>query len=390
MLLKEFAAQLGIDSYPEILEQTYEENRKLGMDIADPAILDALEKEYHLFGEYYALLRELTLALKQDPARREWGNAVTACLKLFPMTKKIPTPKSDETPLGDFLPLLILIPHLPSVASLYRGYGFSKEEVERILRSFANIIDATKRRTGRPGYNKSYFNWQKKYVQGILFRFGSFNYELKPFDGAVLLRHRGTGEIRPLVTEGVFHRDGMILGSAGFEDETDSFSASFSETDEFWEANVVKDGLVLPQKEAYSKKEWEMLLSPEDPVISVHIPAQTDLSPEAVEKSYTDGMQFVAEYFPDFCPKAYYCDSWLLDPNLTDILGEKSKIVAFQNRYVKWPIRSAGKEVFSFVFVGFKGEISELPENTSLERGLKKRYLEGKYIHSYQGAFFLS
>ena len=233
-------------------------------------------------------------------------------------------------------------------------------------------------------------NWQKKYVQGILFRFGSFNYELKPFDGAVLLRHRGTGEIRPLVTEGVFHRDGMVLGSAGFEDETDSFSASFSETDEFWEANVVKDGLVLPQKEAYSKKEWEMLLSPEDPVISVHIPAQTDLSPEAVGKSYEEGMDFVGKFFPDFQPKAYYCDSWLLDPNLTDILGEKSKIVAFQNRYVKWPIRSAGKEVFSFVFVGFKGEISELPENTSLERGLKKRYLEGKYIHSYQGVFFLT
>ena len=376
-----------IADYPEQLESAYERLDELKIDISCPDALDAVEKEFGIFGEYYGTLRELTLALKKDPDRLLWGNVVATCIRLYPNAKS-PLPLTDKTPLGDFYPLLVLMPLLPGVAPLYRSRGFSEDEVKAVMESFVRIIENTKKRTGRPGYTQSYFTWQKKYVKGILFRFGSFNYELRSFGAAYVLKHRTTGEIVPCPTAGSFHRDGMVLGSAGFTDEEGSFEATFEETETDYIAYPARNSLVSSVPETFSKKEWECVLSPGDPTISVHIPAGVDLSPETVEKCYREGFDFTEKHFPDFQPKAYYCDSWLLDPNLETILGEKSKITQFMKSYTKWPFSSAGKEVFSFVFVGFNGELSELPENTSLERGLKKRYLDGKFIHAYQGVLF--
>ena len=387
MKLKKIAERLGVANYPEQFELAYERLDELKIDISCPDALDALEKEFGLFGEYCSTIRELTLALKNDPDRLLWGNVVATCIRLYPEAKS-PLPKTDETPLGDFYPLLVLMPLIPSVAPLYRSYGFPEEEVKDIVGSFARIIAATKKRTGRPGYTQSYFTWQKKYAKGILFRFGSFNYELRTFSGAYILKNRSTGEILPCPATGCFHRDGMVLGSAGFTEEEGSFYASFEETETAYIAYPARDSLVSSVPETFSKKEWECVLSPDDPTISVHIPAGVDLSPETVERCYREGLDFTEKHFPDFQPKAYYCDSWLLDPNLENMLGEKSKITQFMKSYTKWPFLSAGREIFSFIFVGFKGELSELPENTSLERGLKQRYLDGKFIHAYQGVLF--
>lgn len=145
---------------------------------------------------------------------------------------------------------------------------------------------------------------------------------------------------------------------------------------------------IVNQARTYPKSEWACVLRPGDNVISVHIPQATDLSPETVEKSYREGLEFVGKFFPDFSPKAYYCKSWLLDPHLEEILGIKSKISQFMNGFTKWPGKSEGKEVFSFVFTGFKGDLKDLPENTSLERGIKQRYLAGDHIHGYCGVLF--
>ena len=70
---------------------------------------------------------------------------------------------------------------------------------------------------------------------------------------------------------------------------------------------------------------------------------------------------------------------------LADILGPESKIVQYGNRFVRYPVMSAGREVFSFVFPPNITDLNELPENTRLERGLKKLYLSGGYIHAFYG-----
>lgn len=390
MKFQEIAAQLGVTEYPEVMDAVYENLAKERVEICDTALIRQLEKEYALFDEYYEKVLEGANAVAADPVRKAWGETAATALKTGAVkaAREIPTPVSDETIAADMLPLLILIPFIPATAALYQKMGFDEEEVLRVVKSFGSCIKATEARTGRPGYNRSYFNWQGLYLRGALFRFQSFNYELKELPCGYILRNRADGRIQPLMSGEKFHRSGMSIEAAGFTDEEGSFETTFTETEDAYIGYPAIDNLVVNRKETFPKAEWECVLRPGDHVVSVHIPAKTDLSPEAVEKSYKEGLEFIDQYFPDFKPKAYFCKSWLMDPHLEEILGSESKIAKFQNGFTRWTGSSGGTEIFGFVFVGFKGEYKDLPEDTSLMRGLKKRYLAGNYIHGYNGVLF--
>lgn len=390
MKFQEIAEQLGVKDYSEKLIEVYENLDQVCVDPCDPALIQEVEQEYHVLKEYYDLAQKAAAEIKEDPVRYAWAKTVATAIKTGAVQngKEIPTPTSDATPAGDWMPLLMLLPNLPDVEAFYQKLGFGEEEVERILVSFYNCINATKARMGRPGYNRGYFNWQLIYVRGELFRFQSFNYELKKLPEGYILKNRSTGEIQPLMSEGPYHRSGMVLGSGGFEDEEGSFEVSFTETEEAYLGYPAINNLAVNEKRSYPKSEWELVLRPGDHVVSVHIPAKTDLSPEAVEKSYKEGLEFIDQFFPDFKPKAYFCKSWLLNPTLTEMLGEQSKIAQFQNGFTKWPGKSDGTEIFGFVFVGFKGDYKDLPEDTTLMRKLKAHYLEGKRILGTCGILF--
>ena len=50
---------------------------------------------------------------------------------------------------------------------------------------------------------------------------------------------------------------------------------------------------------------------------------------------------------------------------------------------------TSGAAVFSFVFVRKPANLEDLEENTSLQRKVKKMYLEGDCIHTFSGAIFV-
>lgn len=390
MKFQEIAVALGVEKYSEKLIEVYENLDQVCVDPCDKALIESIEKEYHVLKEHYETVLKAAEEIKNDPIRYAWAKTVTTAIKtgVLQNGKEIPTPASDETLAGDWMPLLMLLPSIPDVQACYRKLGFDEDEVNRIIQSFYNCIGATEKRSGRPGYNRSYFNWQLIYVRGALFRFQSFNYELKDHPYGYILKNRNDGTIQPVMDGGKYHRSGMSIGAAGFEDEEGAFEATFTETEDAYIGHPAVDYLIAKEPVTYPKSEWECVLRPGDHVVSVHIPAKTDLSPEAVEKSYKDGLEFIDKFFPDFKPKAYFCKSWLMDPHLEEILGSESKIAKFQNGFTRWTGESGGQEIFGFVFVGFKGDYKDLPEDTSLMRGLKKRYLEGKYIHGYNGVLF--
>ena len=87
--------------------------------------------------------------------------------------------------------------------------------------------------------------------------------------------------------------------------------------------------------------------------------------------------------------RVVFCASWLLNPRLKQILGAQSRIVQFGECFVKYPIQDAGVGVLNFVFDKVPDDLTDLPENTSLQRKLKKLYLEGDCIHTYSGAIYV-
>ncbi len=118
------------------------------------------------------------------------------------------------------------------------------------------------------------------------------------------------------------------------------------------------------------------------PVLDVHIPeAEGPLTPERCDESFARAKPFFDSHVPGHGAEHFACLSWLLDPQLTEILAEGTNILGFQRRFksldVKMPIPSF---IFRFVFHDVGGErddgtvpdglLDALPADTRLRRGI--------------------
>lgn len=277
--------------------------------------------------------------------------------------------------------------NLPRMRNGYLNRGFSVEEVERMMGCFGGSLNSSMYREGVFGYNLTYIWWTGLFITNEIFKFGDKEFELRTYTNKVTwLRHKETLEIRPLLMGGAIHKSGNILGSGGCTDEEGSFKVTFEETETAFIGNKIEDGLVYPETMTYEKKDWNLFLKPGDPVIAFHFPNKADISVEGLNAFFRDGLQAIRERYPEYKPVCYSCSSWLLDTKMQRFLKPTSNIVGFQNMMYTVPQKSDGMGVFGFVLPpSLKDDFSALPENTSLERGLKKLYLDGDRIYNRFG-----
>jgi len=246
------------------------------------------------------------------------------------------------------------------------------------------------RHDGVPGYNL--LDWFQLAIDSKLFRIGRLEFEIfANFSGRACVFENGTGDRIALAHDLPLHRSGNALGSAGYHDENGAWTPMITETDSAWSGHPVEqDGTVANRTVTLSKASWYKILSKGDPVISIHIPAGGGLTPELVDESIQEAKSFFATYFPDYDYKAFCCYSWLMDPQLVELLGKKSNIAKFNLRFSKLVRKSPGNGVLNFIFLKPDNnfDLHSLPERTTLERKIKQHYLDGKFIYEQIGYFF--
>lgn len=380
MELRKIADKLGIRTYPEALETV------VPVDICDEARIVALQEEFDLFGEYYEEVLSEARKVSKDPELRAWGEAIAGYAFQASITEFRSTPfPLPEDGVG-FLPLLVQLPMVPVAVADYHSRGFSDEIIRTLLKTYKGCMDVVYSKTGKRGLNRTYFNWVMLYSKALIFRYMGFQFEVKAFpEQAVILKNQETGALVPLLRQSVVHKSGMILGAAGCEDTDGSWTAEFLETEEGYYGYPAVNGKVSGEKVFYPKDQWACALQPGQFVLSAHLPKGMDISKENVDEAFRTVKEIANQWYPDYEITALYCGSWLLDPALADILGADSKIAAYGARFARYPLMSAGREVFTFVFPPNVTDLNTLPENTRLERGLKKLYLSGGHIHAFAG-----
>jgi hypothetical protein len=124
-----------------------------------------------------------------------------------------------------------------------------------------------------------------------------------------------------------------------------------------------------------------------DWVVSTHIPEAGPLTPEAVAESLGWARTFFAEHFGDYPTRLFHCHSWLLDPQLVEVLPAESNMVRFQQL---WQLRGEGREADAdAIFFVFRrrGEVDHdrLPRDTSLQRAIIDRILDGGHWYVWGG-----
>ena len=130
--------------------------------------------------------------------------------------------------------------------------------------------------------------------------------------------------------------------------------------------------------------EYEILS--EHKVISVHIPSDSLLEPELVDASVEQARAFFKTYYPECAEYPMWCESWLLSPELKKLLPENSRILSFQQRFRIEKVIEDAPDHFEWLFAtSADTPLSQLRENTSLQRSAKGHLLAGGKIGVAEG-----
>jgi len=392
MTFERITQALGIEHYPEKMEKIYREVEKGAAPLFDRELIDRHHRERELFGQYY----DAVVAGYEDILKKPEAYAYAQVAARFMQqassreeAKTIPLPAPDGSPALDMLPLFIELPMALRGMEEFQKRGVSREDADAMItRVFRSDIAVNVRRHGRPGLDQLYFNWIMLYLYGMIFPCQGFLFNI----GAAgkiyyVLKNKNDGRVAVLLDDRDVHRCGKILGSAGLEDTEGSFHTVVTQTEDGWSGYPADEkGLIRNECRFYPKTEWELVVQPGDNVLAIHLPAGMRLEKEATREAIRAAFRHAKEYYSEYDVKALHCGSWLLNPELEEVLGKASNIVAFGSLFHLHPQKCAGKGVFNFVFrTSVNPDLATLPEDTRLQRWLKAKYLAGGYHHNFGG-----
>ncbi|NEG89539.1 hypothetical protein GFD25_05965 [Bifidobacterium aerophilum] len=120
-------------------------------------------------------------------------------------------------------------------------------------------------------------------------------------------------------------------------------------------------------------------------VVSMHIPSDARLDPDHCDLSIAKSRAFFARFFPEWAQLPYACESWLLSPALNELLPSSSHILAFQHRFDILETNPDAQDWREWVFRRSPLPVEALPEDTSLQRNMKRFLLDGGKVGTGTG-----
>ena len=389
MELKDLATALGIETYPNALEKVYENLSENDQLICDLDFIKALHEKYDLLGDYYDIVIEGAKDLSGKKNLLTWATLTYAYRKDVSRfeAKKMPLPQSDGSPAGEMFPVLVVIREVPDMVNRYRSRGLNQSQIKKNLENIRINLWVHKITQGTVSLNKSLFDWLMLYTKALIFDHKGFNYQPTVWEyNSMVLKNKKTAEHVIVMINGRFAKNGLILGSAGVQDEKGAFGAEFNEFPDCFFGHRSTNGRVQPTLEKFEKTEWKAVLRPGDDVVALHIPRNTNLDPDYVSESFEEGLALAKKFYPELSPKCIVCHSWLMDPMLAYILGPDAKLSKFTTRFMKHPTMDAsGAGCLGYVWPGEKAPVETYSEKTTLQRGIKKLMLEGDFIRNTTG-----
>lgn len=396
MTLEQLKEALSLSSLPEYFNDVYPKVKDT-YEMRSALILseDYIEK---ILTEVSALLPYINL-IKDAAARirKNYAMRLLICILEYRVkTEERPNTADYEEVCGDgieydFLHLFPALSTMPDSAEYMRKRGVPEDIITASLREYDFCVETCIKKLGRPAFTMDRLGWIMQVVRNNLIRIGRFKYEMpcKRLSCIKVYKNKN-GEITTLSDGADVHASGRILGTVGYTDEFGSFHSLVTETDSEIVGYPVVDGLIKKETVTLKKSEWELCLTPDDDVIPVHIPPNEGFDHDTCEDSYARAREIFDTYYPDKPYKAFHCRTWLMSIDLKKVLKPTSNILDFQKKYTLYPTISKGVWIFENVFPAQGGiaNLENLTESTSLQREVKKLYLNGGYIHECSGFFF--
>ncbi len=293
---------------------------------------------------------------------------------------------------------------LPYTEKEYQRRGIPAGVFDETMSDFGLWMFYIYERTGCWGFDR--FMWIWRHLVGELFRLGRLQYALEDFEyGIHAFRQKATGQVLLLADPDMPLRpDGYALGAGQAprgQDERPPKLASplpegawqpvFSEEAGGWRGHPVSPyGYALRREASLPRAEWELLLSPGDPVLDIHIPRYAPFTPAACQDSLRRAFDFFPSQYPQRPFKATFCHTWFFTAQLQQILPPESNIVRFQREFYLFPFPGGPGFLWSFAFSETEFDPATAPRDTSLRRAVLDWLGEGKELFDLPGVLFHS
>ena len=401
LTLEQLMEQVGCPMYPErwklIFDEAMQKYEREGCPLASWDFYEKLNDEFGCFEEYGYVYKAAVEQLANEELLQRFLVLLTMALadkenkKADLMEFKRPTTPEGKEPVAyEMATALALCTQFAETAQRLRAKGMEEKYIRDM---FLYAVNGTRnyiwRHDGAYGYDL--LSWAQYYINEELFPINRLEIQLNTtFKGRTIVYRNEAGEEIPLAHDIAAHRSGIALGAKNCEDEEGSWECMVEEDETHWIGYpFLENGLISKEKIRLDKAEWKEVVRRGDPVIGVHIPPTGKLTEELVDATIQETKEFVAKYYPEYEYKAFDCTSWMMSTQLDDLLGG-GNIVKFSQRFRRLTRASKGTDVFGFVFhkAGTDFELKDLRENTTLEKKLKKLYLDGGVLYEMFGYFF--
>lgn len=153
----------------------------------------------------------------------------------------------------------------------------------------------------------------------------------------------------------------------------------------FMKGNIIQIGRLQYEIGVKNFSKLDKYFDTKKEYVYIHIPKDKDLNKTDVEESIKNSRYYIKKYYPNLDTEKliYYTQSWLLSPEVKEILPNSSNIVKFQNMFNIIEYEECINDFLNFVFDEVINDIKyeDLVENTLLQKKLKQYLLEGRKLH---------
>ncbi len=277
--------------------------------------------------------------------------------------------------------ILVALNVVPETQAVHERLGIPEEITHHSLHRINEIVNRHRSlHGGRFGMSMGSLYWQRHYVEGILYGLGRMEYMIGSFHGGLqAYRHRETGEVIALSADGVrFRDDGYIDANPESEAAKAGWTARFTATDAgVTGCPISPAGRGLRCEVTLPLDTWQLALKPGDGVLDMHIPAGGGMTPERVQASMAQALEFFPRHFPDRPFVGFGCASWILNPQLAEFYSPDSNMVLWQRELYLFPYPCGDRSGLYFVFGKDDIDPDTAPRDTSLRRAILDRIASG-------------
>lgn len=371
--------QEALEPYYQMGREAFDKNKRM---FTDRTRLMRLQEQYHVFRRWFDAVLAAADEIDRDDDLLLYIAVLYHVLKAQASPSLIPPPDRGRAD-TDFAPLFALFWFAEDMIADMERRGVEPQIISDTLYAFDAEMNDYYDAMGRPGV-RPYIGWFSLFIRHRILRIGRFHFQFDTLDDPIRVYRRGS-QIRILADGVMVHRGGMLLGSAGQQDERDAFFAEITGNDgevsgyaanEWGEADTHRVTL----------RGYDEILRRGDPVLHVHIPSHDPMSHEVCIASYARAEQTIRKCYPEFAFRAFCCTSWLMEKRIGAIYKKESNIVRFAADYAAYPTCSAAQSVYWSLFHRSKVcPPDELPQDTSLQRAVKQYLCAGGYIYEKGG-----